>query len=67
MGTGRGSTEMRGGMEGLGVRVKVSSGQNKEENQTFYFFFFFLCLFVCFALVKGDKLREGLLTATTCL
>lgn len=57
--------KMRGGMEGLRARVEVSSGLNEEENQTFYIFFF--CLFVCFAFVKGDKLREGLLTATNCL
>lgn len=37
--------KMRGGMEGLRARVKVSSGLNEEENQTFYIFFF-VCLSV---------------------
>lgn len=67
LGWGRGDGDMgrltREGMVGLRARVEVSSGRSEEENQTFYIF----CLFVCFAFVEGDKLREGLLTATTCL
>ena len=61
-----GVVEARGGVEGSGAWVAVPSGRSEEENQTFYIFLF-VCLFVCFAFVKGDKLREGLLTATTCL
>ncbi len=61
VGRGDGNTGRDGGVEGAGqgfVRLK-----RRRKTKLFTFF----CLFVCFAFVKGDKQREGLLTATTYL
>lgn len=67
-GTGRGVAEdagRKGGAEGWRARGGVLFRSKRGGKPNFLLFSF--CLFVSFALVNGDKLREGLLTATTCL